>query len=119
MKAYNRYLICKKLYNNYLILITNKNGYVTFNEDLLILNVIDIKMLKDLNIYYVILDNLKIEVHNERINNYLYYLKIGLLADLVNNIKNKTKENEIELEFNDLINCSKFSYFDNIKRRNH
>ena len=117
MKAYNRYLMCKKLYGNYLILITNKNGYVTFNEDLSILNVIDIKKLKELNIYYVILDDLKIEIHNEGKNNYLHYLKKGLLADLVKRIKNKTKGKVIKLEFNDIVNCSKFSYFENIKKR--
>ena len=109
--------MCKKLYNNYLILIVNKNGYVTYNEDLLIKEVIDITKIKDLNIYYVIVDNLKIEVYNEGVNRYLYYLKIGLLVDLVNRIKNKTKDKEDNLEFNDLVVCSKFSYFDNIKRR--
>ena len=103
--------------NNYLILIVNKNGYVTYNEDLLILNVIDIKEIKELNIYYVVLDNLKVEIYNEGINNYLYYLKKGLLVDLVGEIKNKTKDKVNKLEFNIIVDCSKFSYFNNIKKR--
>ncbi len=117
MKAYSRYLICKRLYNNYLILIVSKKGYITYNEDLLIKEIIDITKLKDLNIYYVIIDNLKIEVYNEGINNYLHYLKKGLLVDLVKYIKKKTKEKVIKLEFDYIINCSKFSYFENIGKR--
>lgn len=78
-----RYLIIKKLYKDYVILIKDKNNnYIPFEEDLKIVNYFDIK---DVNTIY--LNNLEIEEINCYKNNrynelYLKVKLIELLEDL-------------------------------------
>lgn len=78
-----RYLIIKKLYKDYVILIKDKNNnYISFEEDLKIVNYFDIK---DVNTIY--LNNLEIEEINCYKNNrynelYLKVKLIELLEDL-------------------------------------
>lgn len=78
-----RYLIIKKLYKDYVILIKDKNNnYISFEEDIKIVNYFDIK---DVNTIY--LNNLEIEEINCYKNNrynelYLKVKLIELLEDL-------------------------------------
>lgn len=78
-----RYLIIKKLCKDYVILIKDKNNnYISFEEDLKIVNYFDIK---DVNTIY--LNNLEIEEINCYKNNrynelYLKVKLIELLEDL-------------------------------------
>ena len=78
-----RYLIIKKLYKDYVILIKDKNNnYISFEEDLKTVNYFDIK---DVNTIY--LNNLEIEEINCYKNNiynelYLKVKLIELLEDL-------------------------------------
>ena len=84
MSKYNRYLFCKRLYNNYLILIKNKDKIISFDEDLKIIELYGIETIKK-NINYLILDGLDIKLYNNN-NNYFYYFKISLIKDIIDYI---------------------------------
>lgn len=75
-----RYLVIKKLYKDYIILIKDKNNnYITFNEDSKIINYFGIK---DVNTIY--LNNLEIEEIKEYENNKYneLYLKLKIIEIL-------------------------------------
>ena len=75
-----RYLIIKKLYKDYVILIKDKNNnYISFNEDEIIIHYFGIK---DVNTIY--LNNLEIEEKYEYENNKYneLYLKVKIIEML-------------------------------------
>lgn len=86
-----RYNFIKKIYPNYVIFIYKDGKYYTFKNDRLvikniinkdILNEKDIKVLN--NIYYIILDNLKIVKKFENAkNNYYLFLKRQKLIEML------------------------------------
>ena len=92
MSVYNRYLFCKKKYNDYLILVVNKNKVVSFSRDLKIIKLYGLDNLKKQNIYYLILDGLEIKLFNKGINNYFYYFKVSLVKDIIDYINNKKRK---------------------------
>lgn len=83
-----RYEVIKKLYPNYLILLVKNNKYITFNEDKLIYNYLNKKLI---NINYIILDNLEIIDKKEyENNNYMYYyLKVKLINAIERRLLNE------------------------------
>ena len=86
MSKYNRYLFCKRLYNNYLILIVDKDKLISFDRDLEILELYGIEEIKK-NINYLIIDNLNITLYKNN-NNYFYYFKICLIKEIIDYILN-------------------------------
>ena len=84
MSKYKRFIFCKRLYNNYLILIKNKDKIISFDEDLKIIELYGIETIKK-NINYIILDGLDIKLYNNN-NNYFYYFKISLIKDIIDYI---------------------------------
>ena len=84
MSKYKRFIFCKRLYNNYLILIKNKDKIISFDEDLKIIELYGIETIKK-NINYLILDGLDIKLYNNN-NNYFYYFKISLIKDIIDYI---------------------------------
>ena len=75
-----RYLVIKKLYKDYVILIKNKNNnYISFDEDRKIINYFGIK---DVNTIY--LNNLEIEEKYKYENNKYneLYLKVKIIEIL-------------------------------------
>ena len=81
------------MYWNYLILVSLKHGYVSFDNDNKILNYLGIKnnykKLNDYRINYIVLDNLNIiEVRRYKNNKYKKYLKLSYLKDILNCIGN-------------------------------
>ena len=89
MSAYNRYLFCKKMYPDYLVIVVVKGKLVTFGYDLKILEKYGFDNISKMNIYYIILDGLEIKLSNIGKNNYFYYFEICLLKDVLNYIKTK------------------------------
>ena len=67
MSKYKRFIFCKRLYNNYLILIKNKDKIISFDEDLKIIELYGIETIKK-NINYLILDGLDIKLYEFRDN---------------------------------------------------
>ena len=89
-----RYLILKKLYPNYLILIKVKDKIKLLDVDKKIVDMFGIDNLKNVN--KLILDNLDIVKKEEYENNKydIYYLKIKLI-DLINEIRSCLNEKKI------------------------
>ena len=89
-----RYLILKKLYPNYLILIKVKDKIKLLGIDKKIVDMFGIDNLKNVN--KLILDNLDIvkKEEYENIKNDIYYLKIRLI-DLINEIRRCLNEKKI------------------------
>ena len=89
-----RYLILKKLYPNYLILIKVKDKIKLLGIDKKIVDMFGIDNLKNVN--KLILDNLDIVKKEEYENNKydIYYLKIRLI-DLLNEIRSCLNEKKI------------------------
>ena len=89
-----RYLILKKLYPNYLILIKVKDKIKLLGVDKKIVDMFGIANLKNVN--KLILDNLDIVKKEEYENNKydVYYLKIRLI-DLLNEIRSCLNEKKI------------------------
>ncbi len=98
MSAYNRYKFIKRLNRKNLILIKGKNRYISFERDMNILRYINFNMnyeysnlnyLDKYEIDYIVLDNLDIIVEKRyNCNNYMKYLKLYYLSDIVNEIGN-------------------------------
>ena len=89
-----RYLILKRLYPNYLILIKVKDKIKLLDVDKKIVDMFGIDNLKNVN--KLILDNLDIVKKEEYENNKydIYYLKIRLI-DLINEIRRCLNEKKI------------------------
>ena len=89
-----RYLILKRLYPNYLILIKDKDKIKLLDVDKKIVDMFGIDNLKNVN--KLILDNLDIVKKEEYENNKydIYYLKIRLI-DLINEIRSCLNEKKI------------------------
>lgn len=89
-----RYLILKRLYPNYLILIKVKDKIKLLDVDKKIVDMFGIDNLKNVN--KLILDNLDIVKKEEYENNKydIYYLKIRLI-DLINEIRSCLNEKKI------------------------
>ena len=81
MSKYKRFIFCKNLYKDYLILIKKKDKLVSFGEDLDIYNLFGIN-----NINYLILDGLDIKLYNVIDNKYNYYYKINLILKILDYI---------------------------------
>ena len=84
----NRYLFLKRMYPRYIILIIDKNNkYIRYGIDKQIMDSIrfSIKRLKELNINYLILKELRIMESKEfKQNNYLLYYKRFKINNMVN-----------------------------------
>lgn len=89
-----RYLILKRLYPNYLILIKVKDKIKLLDVDKKIVDIFGIDNLKNVN--KLILDNLDIVKKEEYENNKydIYYLKIKLI-DLIDEIRSCLNEKKI------------------------
>ena len=90
MSKYNRYLFCKRLYNNYLILIKNKDKIISFDEDLKIIELYGIEKIKQ-EINHLILDGLDIKLYEFRDNSYNYFYKTIILLKIINIIISSKK----------------------------
>ena len=90
MSKYNRYLFCKKLYNNYLILIKDKDKIISFDEDLKIVELYGIETIKQ-EINHLILDGLDIKLYEFRDNSYNYFYKTIILLKIINVIIDSKK----------------------------
>lgn len=98
MSAYNRYKFIKRLNRRSLILIKSRNKYISFERDFKILKCIGFNMnheycslsyLDRYEINYIVLDNLDIIVDKRyNYNNYMKYLKLYYLSNIVNEIGN-------------------------------
>ena len=89
-----RYKFIKKIYKDYIVLITKKNKIITYSKDKELLNYLKIKKLNELkkyNINYIIIDkNNDIFYQYKSINNnYNYYL---IKYIIINFIKRYYKE---------------------------
>ena len=85
MSRYYRYLFIKKYYPNYIIFIKYKKYIITYNNDLKIIKLFNYK---ELNINYMIIDNISIienKVYSD--NKYFYYFKIIILLTFISNKK--------------------------------
>ena len=98
MSAYNRYKFIKKFNNKSIILIKSKYKYISYNRDLSILRYIEFNMdynysslsyLDKYEIDYIVLDNLDVIVDKHyKFNNYMKYLKLYYLSNIINEIGN-------------------------------
>ncbi len=86
MSKYNRYIFCKRIYSDYLILIKDKDKVISFDEDLEIINLYGLRNILNMNINYCILNGLDIELNNNYDNDYFYYFKINLLKEIIDYI---------------------------------
>ena len=89
-----RYKFIKKIYKDYIVLITKKNKIITYSKDkelLMYLNINWLEELKKYNINYIIIDkNNEIFYKYKSINNnYNYYLMKYIM---INFIKSNYKE---------------------------
>lgn len=89
-----RYKFIKKIYKDYIVLITKKNKIITYSKDkelLMYLNINRLEELKKYNINYIIIDkNNEIFYKYKSINNnYNYYLMKYIM---INFIKSNYKE---------------------------
>ena len=81
MSKYNRYLFTKRLYKDYLVFILSKNNLITYDIDLEIYNSYKNNIF-NLNINYIILDNLDLNIYK-----YSYYVKLNLLKKILCKLK--------------------------------
>ena len=89
-----RYKFIKKIYKDYIVLITKKNKIITYSKDkelLMYLNINRLEELKNYNINYIIVDkNNEVFYEYKSINNnYNYYL---MKYTIINFIKRNYKE---------------------------
>ena len=90
MSKYKRFIFCKRLYNNYLILIKNKDKIISFDEDLKIVELYGIETIKQ-EINHLILDGLDIKLYEFRDNSYNYFYKTIILLKIINVIIDSKK----------------------------
>lgn len=97
MSRINRYKIAKMLHPDYVILLLDKDRYITYDNDFEIIKFIKLKksckVLKKHNINYLVLDNLDIiDMKSYDNNNYDRYLKLIMLNKILNCIGNNLTE---------------------------
>ena len=101
MSAYSRYKFIKKFNRRSLILIKSKNKYVSYERDIKLLRYVKFNMeynycnlayLDKFEIDYLVLDNLDVIVDKHYdVNNYMKYLKLYYLSNIINEIGNNLR----------------------------
>ena len=87
MSRINRYKFTKNIYPDYIVLLTRKNKYITFDIDLKLIDYLevdeDLTILDKLHINYLVLDDLEIiNIKSYKDNNYDKYC-LGLVINKV------------------------------------
>ena len=87
MSRINRYKFTKNIYPDYIVLLTRKNKYITFDIDLKLTDYLevdeDLTILDKLHINYLVLDDLEIiNIKSYKDNNYDKYC-LGLVINKV------------------------------------
>ena len=87
MSRINRYKFTKNIYPDYIVLLTRKNKYITFDIDLKLIDYLevdeDLNILDKLHINYLVLDDLEIiNIKSYKYNNYDKYC-LGLVINKV------------------------------------
>ena len=82
-----RYIVLKKLYNDYIIIFIKNNKYVLYGIDNYIGNVVDIYSLSKYGINNIAVDNLDIiSINRYRVNKYYSYLIKGIIYKFIKKI---------------------------------
>ena len=94
MSRINRYKFTKNIYPNYIVLLTRKNKYITFDIDLKLIDYLevdeDLTILDKLHINYLVLDDLEIiNIKSYKDNNYDKYCLGLVINKVVKKIGNK------------------------------
>lgn len=87
MSRINRYKFTKNIYPDYIVLLTRKNKYITYDIDLKLIDYLevdeDLTILDKLHINYLVLDDLEIiNIKSYKDNNYDKYC-LGLVINKV------------------------------------
>lgn len=91
MSKFTRYLFVKKIYPEYVVFINSKERLITYGKDLEIVNLIGYKNFFDININYIIVNDLDIFIKEFSNNNYFYYFKIILIKNVIDYVDNRRK----------------------------
>ena len=94
MSRINRYKFTKNIYPNYIVLLTRKNKYITYDIDLKLIDYLevdeDLTILDKLHINYLVLDDLEIiNIKSYKDNNYDKYCLGLVINKVVKKIGNK------------------------------
>ena len=94
MSRINRYKFTKNIYPDYIVLLTRKNKYITFDIDLKLTDYLevdeDLTILDKLHINYLVLDDLEIiNIKSYKDNNYDKYCLGLVINKVVKKIGNK------------------------------
>lgn len=94
MSIKNRYNFTKNVYKEYLILISKKDKYYSFDKDKRILDYIKFNnklyILKKYSINFIVLDDLEIiSITNYKVNNYYKYLYISYIKDILDTVRSR------------------------------
>ena len=94
MSRINRYKFTKNIYPDYIVLLTRKNKYITFDIDLKLIDYLevdeDLTILDKLHINYLVLDDLEIiNIKSYKDNNYDKYCLGLIINKVVKKIGNK------------------------------
>lgn len=94
MSRINRYKFTKNIYPDYIVLLTRKNKYITFDIDLKLIDYLevdeDLTILDKLHINYLVLDDLEIiNIKSYKDNNYDKYCLGLVINKVVKKIGNK------------------------------
>ena len=94
MSRINRYKFTKNIYPDYIVLLTRKNKYITFDIDLKLIDYLevdeDLSILDKLHINYLVLDDLEIiNIKSYKDNNYDKYCLGLVINKVVKKIGNK------------------------------
>ena len=94
MSRINRYKFTKNIYTDYIVLLTRKNKYITFDIDLKLIYYLevdeDLTILDKLHINYLVLDDLEIiNIKSYKDNNYDKYCLGLVINKVVKKIGNK------------------------------
>ena len=94
MSRINRYKFTKNIYTDYIVLLTRKNKYITFDIDLKLTDYLevdeDLTILDKLHINYLVLDDLEIiNIKSYKDNNYNKYCLGFVLNKVIKKIGNR------------------------------
>ena len=94
MSRINRYKFTKNIYPDYIVLLTRKNKFITFDIDLKLTDYLevdeDLTILDKLHINYLVLDDLEIiNIKSYKDNNYDKYCLGLVINKVVKKIGNK------------------------------